>query len=255
VFLLPETTIPNFKDSGEEDLYLHNNIKILSSIYESDFYNHFIVNLKNNADRLIIFNAKNISPKLFEEITWVEKNTWPNDLYASSKTIEKRLEINSSNTLLAYSMKHSRVVSFISMIDVAAIDMMEEKPWEYFNKISTSNYQTNKSQLCNNKYIISISSSPIAERGTGTKLLEYAIKLCAIEQKKHLIYAIRVSNYHKISHAITIYKYYDGLMKGDFHDDLFKMAINAGGIPRGIIKDYYLDPYSLNYGIRIIHNV
>jgi len=45
------------------------------------------------------------------------------------------------------------------------------------------------------------------------------------------------------------------LYSGKYHEDLYKLARNAGGSSVGLVKDYYDDPDSLDYGLLIEHEL
>jgi hypothetical protein len=182
----------------------------------------------------------------------VEELSWSPAQRASLATIEARFTSGACLTIAAHSQKRGEIVGYVTALLDSDSNNSGPFPWTHYAQLAQSPAFSEPQNL----YIVTISVLPDAPRGTGTQLVKAMAAQGAQMGLATLRYAIRLPSY--AAHALqgmTAQEYEQGLHTGKFHEDLYKLAKNAGGSSLGLVKDYYDDPDSLDYGLLIEHNL
>lgn len=183
-------------------------------------------------------------------LTRVEALSWSVAQRASEGTIRARLSSGACLTIAAHSRRRDEIVGYVTALLDSDSGNSGPYPWVHYAQLAQSPAFATPQNL----YIVTISVLPDAPRGTGTQLVKAIAEAGAQRRLATLRYAIRLPRF--AAHAqqgVTAEEYEQGLYSGKFHEDLYKLAKNAGGSSVGLVKDYYDDPDSLDYGLLIEH--
>jgi hypothetical protein len=182
----------------------------------------------------------------------VEESSWSPVQRASEATIAARLSSGACLTLAAHSRLRGEIVGFVTALLDSESSNSGPFPWVHYAQLAQSPTFAKPENL----HIVTISVLPDAPRGTGTQLVKAMAKLGAQRGLATLRYAIRLPRFAAYAQqGVTAQEYEQGLQSGKFHEDLYKLAKNAGGSSLGLVKDYYEDPDSLDYGLLIEHDL
>lgn len=180
----------------------------------------------------------------------VEELSWSPEQRASLATIEARYTSGACLTIAAFSRARGEIVGYVTALLDTDLNNGGPFPWIHYAQLAQSP-AFGKAQ---NLYIVTISVLPDAPRGTGTQLVKAMAAQGSELGLSTLRYAIRLPRYAAYSkQGVSAEEYEQGLYSGKFHEDLYKLAKNAGGSSVGLVKDYYDDPDSLDYGLLIEH--
>ncbi len=208
-------------------------------------------NLGSSVDLIHVFEATEADAFRLNDI---ETKSWNSAQRASIGNIITRLKYHAKHHLLAYSMKERRPVGFIAGVPLEQNILPGTMPWRHFASLASLPFPSD--QHPKSLYIVSISILPDAPRGTGTALVRGATKHCSINKFSFLWYGIRTPKFAEAEAAgFTFRQYYDGLISGIFHEDLYKLAVNAGGVAIRPLPFYFDDPPSRDNAILIEHKI
>jgi len=201
-------------------------------------------------DKIVTFLAREDD---VDTIAQIELNSWSEEQAAPKELILKRIQTNPESTLLGFSLREQRPVGVITLLPIDDFNLDAMHRWDYYSERSIDPAYFASLTNPNCYYGITITAEDRAPRGTATAMVKMVSRLSHAKGKS-LAYGIRVPSYaHYAAKGVPIEEYYDGLVHGRYHEDIYKVAKNAGGEPAGILKDFYEDPESRNYAIAIIH--
>ena len=215
---------------------------------QAPFYTNQLV---SGGDSIHVFEANETDAF---RLNAIETKSWNSEQRASIGNIVARLKYHARHHLLAYSFNDRRPVGFVAGVPLEQNRLTENTPWQYFANLATLPFPSD--QHPKSLYIVSISILPDAPRGTGTALVRGAANHCSINKLSFLWYGIRTPKFAEAEAAgLTFRQYYDGLLSGIFHEDLYKLAVNAGGVAIRPLPSYFDDPPSKDNAILIEHKI
>lgn len=182
----------------------------------------------------------------------VEEMSWSPEQRASEGTIRARFTSGACLSIAAHSRRRAEIVGYVTALLDSDSSHGGPFPWIHYAQLAQSPAFAKPENL----YIVTISVLPDAPRGTGTQLVRAMAEIGSQKGLATLRYAIRLPRFAaRAQQGVTAEEYEQGLYSGKFHEDLYKLARNAGGSSVGLVKDYYDDPDSLDYGLLIEHNL
>lgn len=183
----------------------------------------------------------------------VEAAGWPSDQAAPRERIERRLRSPQGRSLIAFSEHLGIAVGYLSGVEYRTADYVAGTPWTTFAALAESTKPL-PSRKGLSLYLITVSTRPNAPRGTGTELLRAMHAVAAEEGFHRMHYGIKLPHLAEAAKkGISPERYVEGLVAGEFHEDVYRMARNCGARPQMLVADYYLDGDSLNYGLMMEH--
>jgi biotin carboxylase len=195
-------------------------------------------------DQIAVFQALESDVDILSNI---EDGSWLKKQAASKETIRERLKIKPDNFLIAYSRNKGKPVGFIYSVPCNQSQAMKKHKWHHYACIDYA-----KKTLSNfdSRYIVSISVLPDAPIGTAVEIIRAAKIFYKEEAIKSIFYGIRIPNFaywHEL--GISIDQYHSGLKISKYNEYGYRAATSSGATDLGLLKDYYDDPESMNFGI------
>lgn len=182
----------------------------------------------------------------------VETLSWSTEQRASEGTIRARFLSGACLSIAAHSRRRGEIVGYVTALLGSDSSNGGPFPWLHYAQLALSPAFGKPEHL----YIVTISVLPDAPRGTGTQLVKAMAEIGTQRGLATLRYAIRLPRFAAYAQqGVTAEEYEQGLYSGKYHEDLYKLARNAGGSSVGLVKDYYDDPDSLDYGLLIEHEL
>lgn len=189
----------------------------------------------------------------FKNLCQIEKEAWPESLRAPDREIKRRLSSKSSRFLIAFDFKSQKPVGFIFWVPCTEEELQGRKSWAYFTSPIVLKRTDAKFQY---RYIVSISVSPAAPIDTGKILLKACEQLARQDRVREFRYGLRIDQFAKQNKkGVSVENYVESLKRRVLKENGFSMATNAGARLIRIMKDYYSDPASLDYGLLMSHQV
>jgi ribosomal protein S18 acetylase RimI-like enzyme len=183
-----------------------------------------------------------------------ELAAWPKALMADKKVLEDRIKANPSCIIAARQAGKRKIIGFITMIPANEWSDRSRMKWQQYAKKALLKPRSNV-EPTEIIYILSVTVRPSRRRGAAKILIREVIKKCRSAGVRKLTYVIRIPGFLSLSKEVKISEYYLGLLSGKYKERMFSVAVSTGGKPTGIIKNFYKDKDSKNYGIRIVHEL
>jgi hypothetical protein len=193
-------------------------------------------------------------PADLQALVAVETESWDPSQRADESTILRRLRSPRVVHILAYSYQQNRAVGYVAALKLRPHEFSPGFKWDHYSKLSQAPAPQNGGE--DSLYIVNISAHPQAPRGTGTRLVQTLCRWAKAQSLSAVRYGIRLPHLSQMAQkGVTPEAYVLGLGQGEYHEDIYRLAMNSGGEPRCLMEDYYADSASLNFGLLVEHFV
>jgi hypothetical protein len=205
----------------------------------------------------VLATLENIGPTKFADMVRVEIATWNIDQAASTTTILNRIIMNSRSTYVLYDDLSKKPIGSAVVLPIETFDEQSVQPWNSYAELAESPLHFHNLRKPRVWYVVSLTATPDAPRGTGTALFQ---KLKTFAKANHIetIYGgVRIDGFrrHHLEHGTTIEEYLGLLKSHKVSERAYGAAVRSGAVPKAILRDFYLDPPSMNYAILMAHQI
>jgi hypothetical protein len=176
----------------------------------------------------------------------VENSVWPAGLCASEEKLQSRIETFPEGNFVAVS--NGKIVGFVCAQIVKYDPKNHAKTWY----AATDNGYIKKTHTYSGDYMygVSLSVLPFVSRIVSSKLLEATGKMAVRYNLKGGILGGRIPSYHKYATKIPVEEYvFKKNKRRKYLDPELNIYAKAHLKPIKILKDYFNDPESMNYGV------
>ncbi|MDB5037708.1 MAG: hypothetical protein JWQ35_1236 [Bacteriovoracaceae bacterium] len=206
---------------------------------------------------LVLATLVNIGSEQIGDMIKVETEAWNDDQAASASTILARIHTNKSSSYILYDDASKKPIGSVVVVPMDTFDEQSNRPWNFYAELVTSTEHFHNLKQPKAWYVISLTATPSAPRGTGTILFQ-KLKIFARANNIESIYAgVRIANFrqHHLLHGTTIEKYLELLKQYDVSERAYGAAVRSGGVPKAILRNFYSDPSSMDFAILMAHQV
>lgn len=185
-----------------------------------------------------------------EEIMGIERKVWPEEeMRATKEMFLSRIRTFPEGFLCV--VKNGKIVGFICS-EIIYYKDTKKKGFNWYNLSDNGHITNSHNPRGDSLYGISLSALPQNSTVVVAKLIEGLGKLIIKKKLKRTVFGARMPRYYKYSKKMSPEEYiFTRTKKGFIIDPELSIYLMLGIYPVRIIKDYFEDKESLNYGVLV----
>ncbi|MFA4991890.1 MAG: hypothetical protein WC569_04835 [Candidatus Omnitrophota bacterium] len=202
--------------------------------------------LKRGRDNIYVRSATEAD---IDEMMEIERKVWPKEMRATREMFLSRIATFPEGVLCAF--KANKMMGFICS-EIIYYKDTKKKNFDWYNLTDNGFIAESHNPKGDSLYGINLSALPQNNRMIPAKLIEGLGKLIIRRKLKRTVFGARMSKYHKYARDILPEKYiFTRTKKGSLLDPELSLYLTLGIYPVRLIRDYFEDKESLNYGVLV----
>lgn len=201
---------------------------------------------KNKKEKIHVRQARESD---IAEIMRIEEKVWPAEMRATKDMFISRIRTFPDGFLCA--VKGKTIQGFVCS-EIIKYKDTKKRGFDWYSLSDNGSITKSHNPRGDSLYGISLSVLPQTNIRVMSKIIEGLGKLIIRKRLKRTVFGARMPKYHKYATKLTPREYIlTRRRKGFLLDPELSLYLSLGIYPVRIIKDYFNDEYSLNYGVLV----